>query len=492
VPHRTRGGVASEGSAGEGTASTPTAAPSDRRRLAILPLAKIHPDRDEDYFADGMTEELISVVSRIQGLDVIARTSVMAYRDTTKSVTEIGRELDVGTVLEGSVRKAGDQLRITVQLIDASTQGHLWSRDYDREFREVFAVQSDIARHVAEALEVTLLGAEERRIDRAPTANLEAYDHYLLGRHHLNKRTDSGLRTAIDHFEEAAELDPGFAPAPAGLADVYALAAIGYAAIPDAISRARDAAERALELDPELPDAHASLGYVALNAGWEWRTAERELERAIELNPSDARAHQWYAQVALYRLYLDEAEARYERARELDPLSVVIQNESGWPALYALDLEKAMDRFRKAASMDPSFAMAHFNIGNCHDAAGRLDDALACYRKAAELSDRVPFIRCFQGSALARSGEEDAAREILEELRAREEEGASLSLWLAVVHEALGDRNAALRELERALENREPVVVGINTPWLPFPTLRDEPRFQRLQAEVRERMDQRR
>lgn len=214
---------------------------------------------------------------------------------------------------------------------------------------------------------------------------MEAYDHYLLGRHHLNKRSDSGLRTSITHFEKAAELDPGFGPALAGVADVYTLAAIGYAAIPDAISRARDAAGRAL---------------------------------------------------------------------------------------------------------DPSFAMAHFNIGNCHDAAGRVEDALACYTKAVELSDRVSFILSFQGSALARAGRAGEAREILEELRAREEGGASLSLLLAVVHEALGQREDALRALEKALGRHEPAVPAHGTPWLPFATLQDEPRFQRMRAEVRERMGQ--
>ena len=381
--------------------------PADPRRIAILPLANIHPDRDQDYFADGMTEELISVISRIRGLEVIARTSVMAYRDTSKSVTEIGRELRVGTVLEGSVRKAGDQLRITVQLIDTQSQGHLWSEDYDREMKEIFQVQGDIARNVADALQVTLLGAEERRIERAPTDSLEAYDLYLLGRHHLSKRSDDGIRKAVEHFETATGRDPSFALAHAGLADAYVLAGIGYAAIPDALPLARKAAVRALELDDELPEAHTSLGYVALTGGWDGQTAERELGRAIELNPSDAQAHQWFAQVALLRRRFTESVRRVDRARELDPLSVVIQDESGWPYMYMGDtrnVEIAMARFREAARMDPSFAMAQFNIGNCHEILGRLDDAISCYRKAVELSQRMPFALSFLGAALARAG----------------------------------------------------------------------------------------
>lgn len=336
-------------SAGQEPSRASEAKPLDLRRLAVLPFANFHADRDQDYFADGMTEELISVISRIQGLDVIARTSIMAYRDTNKSVSEIGRELRVGTILEGSVRKAGNQLRITVQLIDVATQGHLWSRDYDREMREVFHVQSDIARNVASALEVTLLRNEEQRIERAPTGNLEAYDLYLLGRHHLNKRTDATLRKAIDHFERAAELDRSFAPAFAGLADAYVLAGIGYAAIPDALSRASHAATRALELDGNLSEAHTSLGYVLLNRDWDWRAAERSFARALELSPSNAPAHQWFAHVAIYRRQYEEATRRVDRARELDPLSVLIQDESGWPAHHNGDFDEALSRFRRAA-----------------------------------------------------------------------------------------------------------------------------------------------
>lgn len=462
--------------------------PADPRRLAVLPLARFLPEGTEDYFADGMTEELISVLSRIQGLEVIARTSVMAYRDTTKSVGEIARELHVGTLLEGSVRKVGDQLRITVQLVDAGTETPLWSRDYDREMREIFAVQSDIARNVADSLQVTLLGAEADRVVRVPTDDLEAYDLYLLGRHHLGKRSETGLRRALDHFERATELDPGFAPAHAGLADAYVLAAIGYAAVPDALGRAEAAAERALELDPELPDAHSSLGYVALNRDWDWRTAQRELGRALQLNPSDARARQWHAQVALYRRQFGEAARRYERARELDPKSVVIQNESGWPPLYMGEFDAAMRRFRRAASMDPSFALAHFNMGECHKARGRLEEAIASYRRAVELSSRTPIFVSFLGAALAEAGREREAGTLLGEIEARVEEGASLSLCLAIVHESLGETSRALDHLERALERREPLVAALDTTWLPMTSLRGEPRYEAVLEVVRDRL----
>lgn len=468
------------------SADSSQAEPADRSRLAVLPFANIHADRDQDYFADGMTEELISVISRIHGLDVIARTSVMAYRDTTKSVSQIGEELRVGSVLEGSVRKAGDQLRITVQLIDAETQGHLWSHDYDRELRDVFEIQSDIARHVADALEVTLLGNDARRLERAPTDDTEAYDLYLLGRHHLNKRTDAGLRTAIEYFHTAAERDPEFAPAYAGLADAYVLVAIGYAAIPDALDLAHASATKAVKLDRELSEAHTSLGYVRLNRDWDWQAAELELRRAIELSPSNAQAHQWYAHVALYRREYDEAQRRIDRARELDPLSVLIQNESGWPAHHAGDNEEALRCFEKAASMDPSFAMAHYNIGNAHESSGRLEQAIEPYRRAVELSGGMPFTVAFMAAALARTGEVDEARSLLGELLQQEREGAAISLWLGYAYEALGEKTEALDHLEQALERREPLVHDLNTPWLPFASLQDEPRYQAIVRQVGE------
>lgn len=459
-----------------------------RIRIAVLPLANTHPDRDEDYFADGMTEELISVISRIHGLDVIARTSVMAYRDTRKPVSEIGRELAVGTVLEGSVRKAGDQLRITVQLIDVRTQGHLWSGDYDREMREIFAVQSEIARSVAGALEVTLLGAEGRRVDRSPTENLEAYDLYLLGRHHLNKRTDSSIRRAVEHFDRAVALDPAFAGAYAGLADAYALAGVGYASIPDALTRAKEVALRAVELDDGLADAHTSLGYAALLSEWDWRTAERELTRAVTLVPSDARAHQWLAHVAVARRRYEEAEERVNRARALDPLSVVIQNEAGWPRHYMGDLEGAARCYRRASSMEPSFAMPHYNLGAVFEAQGQRERAIESYRRAVDLSDRTPLIVSALAAALAREGATEEARALLAELEEGTAEGADLWIWQVPVHDALGQHEEALDALERALEGREPGVIFLGTVHYPLsPALMDRPRYRAVAETVEER-----
>jgi adenylate cyclase len=460
---------------------------ADPNRIAVLPLANIHPHREDDYFADGITEELISVLSRIAGLDVIARTSAMTYRDSRKPVREIGTELQVGTVLEGSVRKAGERLRITVQLIDVRTEGHLWSQDYDREMGEIFEIQSDIARNVASALQVTLLGPERRGIERNPTHDLEAYDHYLLGRHSLNRRSAEGITQAVEHFRDAVALDAHFAPAHAGLADAYVLAGIGYATIPDAFQLARAAALTALQINGELAEAHAALGFVILNHEWDWRKAEIELDLAIKLKSSYPQAHQWRAHLVFYRHRYSEATHYFERARELDPLSVVIQNESGWPYMSMGRIEEAMARYRRAASLDPTFPMAHFNMGNCHEARGDLEEAIACYQRAVEFSNRTPAMVCFLGAALARAGRRVEAEALVQEVEADAAKGAALSLWLAVTYEALGKAQQALEHLERALKNREPILQGLGDPaFLPMTSLRNEPRYQVLLAELSE------
>lgn len=461
----------------------PTRLPLDR--IAVLPFASIHPDREHDYFADGITEELISAISRVHGLDVIARTSVMKYRDTDVRIGEIARDLNVGVVLEGSVRKAGDQLRVTVQLINAESEGHLWAEDYDREFREIFAVQRDIASHVADALRLRLQAPDAERIGNAPTEDLAAYDLYLLGRHYLGLRSDAGTRKAISSFERAVELDESFAPGCAGLSEAYILAALGYMSEPpkDAQLRARQYAERALGLDENLPAAHAALGYSALLV-WDVQAAEREFRRAIEINPSHALAHQWMAHLLIILKRPQEAIEKSKRALELDPSSPILTAEVGWGHGYALEFSEALAYQERALEMDPDLPIAHYNRGLNLLWLDRYEEAVESFVHALKLFTGIPYVRASLAAAYAQHGREKSARDILSEMMNEDSDDNPIRTFIAVVEEALGMKEEALTSIREAVRRREPLVPYISLVWLPFHSLQPLPEYQSIVEEI--------
>ncbi|MCZ6871715.1 MAG: protein kinase [Gammaproteobacteria bacterium] len=458
---------------------------AEKKSIAVLPFANMSADPENEYFSDGITEDLIAQISKIRGLKVISRTSTMRYKSTGQTLRQIGEELGVSTILEGSVRRAGNRVRVVAQLIDAHTDEHLWTETYDRELTDVFAIQSDVALEVATALETALSPAERGRVEKRPTANMEAYDLCLLGRHQANRRTDEGLRRAIKYFERALEKDPNYAVALAGLADAYVLSAIGYQAVPppDAMRRAKKAALQAIELEDTLPEAHASLGYQYLME-WDWSRARQEFERAIALNPSYAQAHQWYHHCLVGLSDLHAALEEATRARELDPLSVLLTNELGWPYLYLGQFQRAREQFLKALEMDPEFAMAHFNLANTYECEGRYDEAIPVYEKAVELSGRMPFITAFLGGAYARLNRVDEARAIWRELFEKAQKDPNLQMWVAHVHEALGETEKALECLEQAYEARSPFLQLIGSEWLRFESVRDHPRFTALRDKM--------
>ncbi|HUF51809.1 MAG TPA: hypothetical protein VMN60_13365 [Longimicrobiales bacterium] len=466
--------------------ATPPIASTDRRRLAVLPFANISPDPSDEYFADGMTEELISVLSRIQGLDVIARTSIMQYRNQPKAVSEIAHELGVGSVLEGSVRRAGDRLRITVQLIDAATQSHVWAQDYDRELRDVFVIQSDIARHVADGLELRLLERDRTRLERTPTHDMAAYDQYLMGRYYFNQRTAAGLAQAIECFGKATLTDPSFAAPFAGLADAYAVAAIGFSTLPhrDGIAQARSAARRALALDETLSDAHAALAYASL-FDWDWPTARRHFERALELDPANAHVYEWYAHWFVVTGDYEQILACFRRARDLDPLSIVINTQLGWPLNYMGRHDEAIEIYRRVLSMDPKFALAHFDLGWSFQLKGEPGLAIDSLERAAALSGNAAYVSAWLGSAYAQAGRIADARAVLARLEQQAGEGHAVATFAAIVAEALGERDDAFAWLERALDEREPAALfTCLEPLVPLPSLRREPRFAQLTARM--------
>ena len=452
----------------------------------MLPFENMSADPENEYFSDGITEDIITQLSKVSSFKVISRTSTMRYKQTTKSMSEIGRELAVSTLLEGSVRRAGNRIRITAQLIEAESDLHLWADTYDRELTDVFAIQSEVALCVASALRTALSPEEQARVKKRPTDNMEAYDLYLMGRHHSSKRTDSGLARAVEYLERAVAADPEYAGAYAALADAHDLSALGYRAVPtqQAGALAKEAALKALALDETLPEAHTSLGHIHTYIDWDWPKAKREFERAIELNPSHAQAHQWYAHYLLGMREYDSALEHAERALELDPLSVVLTTERGWPFFYRGDFKRARLQYERALEMDPTFGLAKYNLASTYEREGRYAEAVASCEEAVELLGGLPFAKGLLATLYALIGGVDKARAMCDELIQLSQQSHGIEPWIASVFEALGEPEAALDWLDRAVETRAPFVCAIGCEWMPMPSLQGDPRYVALRHKI--------
>ena len=440
------------GDAGEGRADGEP--PLVKNRLAVLPLANYGADPDDTYFADGMTEELISRLSRLNSLRVIARTSVMPYRDTTKSAARIGQELGVGTLLEGSVRKAGGQVRITVQLIDAGSQEHLWSGSYDAEASDVLGVQGTIAERVAEALDVHVRGRERRRLDKKGTNHAGAYDHYLKGRHLLNKWEREPLEEARDHFQRALALDSTFAEAWAGLADVYVV--FGYLSLltpEEARTHGRAAAEHALALDEEVAEAHSALASILTDYFWDWEAAEHHFRRALELDPSYALAHQYFAECLRDQGRFDEALAEVRQAQALDPLSPYAVLVEGVILWLGRQYEDALTRLRHLLRVHGAYPPAHLFMGLVYLDTGQYEEALTALERG-DPSRSLPDAVAPRGMAYARMGRRAEAEAVLSELDALSAQCYVSPFLHALIFLDLGDHKRALSLIQQAYEDR--------------------------------------
>jgi adenylate cyclase len=426
----------------------------DRTRIAVLPLVNISPDASDAYFADGMTEELIYTLSKVGNLHVIAQTSSMSYKDSNKSVADIGRELRIGSVLEGSVRKAGNSLRITVQLINVSNQEHVWSERYDRELEDVFSIQSDIAQCVAQALEVRLLATEKRGIETKTTENVDAYALYLKGRYFLARRTVEDLAKAGHYFKEAVELDEGFAPAHAGLAEYFhTLPQYGVLDPRDALPQAREAAKKALSLDETVVSALLMLATLCLTQDRDPNSAERRYREAIKLHPGCAEAHGQYAFMLMALARPEEALRESKIALELDPVSLLLNRQLGNILYSARMYGEAMEAFQKTLELDPDFALAHMGLGLVFLARGRHEDAILEFKKEKGIpqSFMMPFI----GLADVYAGRRSRGREIMKDaLEEEKQEHVSLTS-LAALCLSLGDDDVAFRLLEEAYEEKD-------------------------------------
>jgi TolB-like protein/class 3 adenylate cyclase/Tfp pilus assembly protein PilF len=455
----------------------------DRRRLAVLPFANISADPNDEYFADGMTEEFISTLSRIRGLKVISRTSIMRYKDTGKSVDEIARELNVGSILEGSVRKSGDKLRITTQLIDPQTEEDLWSESYDRRLEDVFAVQSDIAQRVAAALKVQLKVDERQSIEKTPTLSMEAHILYLKGRYLWNERTRDGTNKAVKYFEEAVKLDPKFALAYAGLADCFVIYGdFGWLSTREAFGKAKEYATKAIEIDPSIAEAHTSLAAVFAEFEWRWHEAENEYMQAIELKPSYATAHQWYSIFLVVVGRLDEAYDQARRALELDPLSRVIGNNLGEKLLYLGRRREAIEQFERVIEANPDYVVAHDFLGLALYLDSRTDEAIEELNKAIALSGDDPVVKADLACIFGFVGRHDEAGSVLQELKGLSKSNPRLNGPIGYVLSSIGRTDEAFEYFDRAYEEQAMGMSLRNFSLLPvFSELRKDKRWVALE-----------
>jgi TolB-like protein len=456
----------------------------DKTRIAVLPFLNMSRDEENEYFSDGMTEELISKLSKIASLKVIARTSVMTYKGKGKKIDEIGWELRVGTILEGSVRKAGDKLRIAIQLIDVQSQEHLWSQDYARELKDVFAIQSDVAQNVAEALKVQLLAGEKQRIEKKGTESLEAYNLYLKSRYYWDKRNKETLKKGIEYFEQAIEKDPNYAQAYVGLADSYSISgAYGFLPSKEVFPKAKVAAMKALERDDTLAEAHASLGYARYYDDWDWSEAEKEFKRALELNPNSAISHYWYSTYLSAMVRLDEGIAEAKRAQELDPLSLVVNASVGWSFWAARQYDQAIEQFQKALEIDQNYFDAYNGLGLSYIEKGMYEEAITAAQKAINSSRGHPGTVGFLGYIYGMSGKKVEAQKLIDGLKERSKEEYVSPLAFAWIYIGLGEKDQAFEWLQKAYEARSPFLIRIKV--VPFyDSLRSDPRFTELLKKV--------
>ncbi len=440
---------------GESRAGEEPRRPAQRNRVAILPFSNLSPDPNDRYFADGITEELISTVSKIGELSVISRASAMRYRDTALPMQQVGRELGVGAILEGSVRKSGNRVRIAAQLIEVDADRYVWSQSYDRDLTDVFGVQGEIAQQVAQGLRVQLVSNEKERLETKATESPEAYSLYLKGRFYWNERTEEGTKKAVRYFEDAIRADPGFAKAYSGLADCYLiLADYGWMVPAKAGGLAKENAKKALAIDGSLAEAHASLGLAHVNHDWDFAQGEKELKRAVELNPNYAAALHWYSVLLDFQNRYEDSLAVIHQALGLDPFSLVMRQSLGVTLLGLGRYGEAMEMFRKVEDENPELPSVHYwmSIANTLESKGAEAVREAQEEVARDNSD--PSARLDLAFALSEAGEKGEAVRILDEVVRRTDVYFS-PCSAGLVALSLGRDDEGARWLERAVAERD-------------------------------------
>ena len=471
-------------SAGNKTAAgVPNELPT--KSIAVLPFDNLSGDPDNAYFAEGVQDEILTRLAKVADLKVISRTSTQRFKSAPSDLRDIAKQLGVMNILEGSVQKANDQVRVNVQLINAVTDAHLWADIYDRKLTDLFAVESDIAKTIADTLQAKITGSEKSLISKTPTTNNEAYELYLKGRFFWNKRTGTDLRKAIDYFNQAIAKDPNYALAYSGLADSYLLLSpYGAAAPKDSVPQAKAAVKKALELDGTLAEAHASSARILSGYDFDSQRAIAEFERALQLNPNYATAHHWFAAGPLLALArFDQSIAEAKRSIELDPLSLINNADFGDDYYFTKRYDEAIAQLRKTIEMEPHFYLAHYYLGQALQLKGQLSEAIVEYRKAVQL-DEDPFALALLGQAHARAGQRDEANKILTQLNHEAKARYVSAYGVGLVFLGLGDKNRAIEELERAYrENDGGNVYNIKIDPM-LDDLRGTPRFEELAEKI--------
>ena len=455
------------------------------KSIAVLPFESLSEDKNNAYFAEGMQDEILTRLANVADLKVISRTSTQNFKSAPENLPQIAKQLGVLNILEGSVQKVTDQVRVNVQLINALTDAHLWAETYDRKLTDIFGVESDIAKSVADALKAKLTGSEQTEMSKRPTENSEAYELYLKGRFFWNKRTGDDLKTAADYFQRAIQIDPQYAAAYAGLAQTYVVIPLFAAGSPrDYFPKAKAAAQRAIELDETSAEAHTALGLLLCFSDVNFSEAEKEFKRAIAINPNYATAHHWYGNCLLLALgRFDEAISETQRAVELDPLSLIINADVGGTLTIARRYDQAIAQLQRTLALDERFGYAHWNLGEALYLKGDTAAAIAEYEKARSLDDD-PQILGLLGRAYADTGQKEKATQLIRELEERPKHEFVRGYIVALIYIGLGDKPKAIDCLEREYLDHD----NIDTAWIRvdpmLDLLRGDPRFEALADKI--------